>query len=511
MGDGDNPFDALVIGAGPAGTGAALRLQQLGYRVLLVERSAVWPRAQVGEALTPGVRNIIELLDANDALAAVPHVVHAGSRVLWRARSPELLRQAGSAIVDRGRFDAALLALARRRGVEIERPARVLHLAGAAGDWRVGLLCGESRSRQVRARFILDASGRGAAAPRIDCAPRLAALWGEVDQSALPALDGATQVEALEHGWLWAGCLPGGRYRLMLVCDPHAARQAAPATPEARLRAACAASQLLRAAADLPLLGAVQMCSATPYLAPDSWKDGRLKLGDAAFALDPVSSSGVEKAMRFSLQAAVALHTVLGDAGPGRSALAQQFFEGRLVEACARHAHWTEAYYGQAWCADRPFWQARAHYLAGVRGESEARGEAGLRGEAGGDGTAWPELLAALSAERTRLAAYQPPALKPLGALNPALPLRLHGAATIVELPCVVDDRVFLHSALDHPHLERPLAFLENEALFPHLARLGQPLPLAQLLHMLAAGMPGHKAQHIAAWLWQRGLLESVG
>ena len=107
--------------------------------------------------------------------------------------------------------------------------------------------------------------------------------------------------------------------------------------------------------------------------------------------------------------------------------------------------------------------------------------------------------------------AHQPPALKPLGALNPALPLRLHGAATIVELPCVVDDRVFLHSALDHPHLERPLAFLENEALFPHLARLGQPLPLAQLLHMLAAGMPGHKAQHIAAWLWQRGLLESVG
>jgi 2-polyprenyl-6-methoxyphenol hydroxylase-like FAD-dependent oxidoreductase len=491
MRDGDRLFDALVIGAGPAGLSAALRLQQLGYRVLLAERSAVWPRAQVGEALTPGVRNIIDLLDANDALAGVPHLAHTGSQVLWRRREPELLLPGGSAIVDRGRFDAALLALAQRRGIELEQPARLLHVAGAAGDWRVSLLCGEARSRQVRARFILDASGRSAG-PRIDCAPRLAALWGEVDQTALAELDGATQVEALEHGWLWAGCLPGRRYRLMLVCDPQAARQAVPSGPEARLRAACAASRLLRAAAALPLLGAVQMCSATPYLAPDSWQDGRLKLGDAAFALDPVSSSGVEKAMRFSLQAAVALHTAQGGDRNGSHALARRFFEERLVEACARHAHWTEAYYGQAWCADLPFWQARAR--CGTKG----------------DGAQRRDLLAALSKERARLAGYRPPELKPLAALNPALPLRLPEAAAIVELPCVVDDRVCLHTALDHPHLERPLAFLENEPLFPHLARLVQPLPLAQLLHMLVASMPGHKARRIAAWLWQRGLLESV-
>lgn len=492
MHDGDSSFDALVIGAGPAGVSAALRLQQLGYRVLLVERSTVWPRVHVGEALTPGVRNIIELLDANDALAAVPHVAHAASRVLWRSRTPDLLQQAGSAIVDRGRFDAALLALARHRGVELEQPARLLHLSGVAGDWRVSLLCGEARCRQVRTRYILDASGRGAL-PRIDCAPRLAAIWGEVDQSALAELEGGTQVEALEHGWLWAGCLPGQRYRLMLVCDPQSSRQATPGGPEARLHAACAASRLLRAAAGLPLLGAVQMCSATPYLALDSWQDGSLKLGDAAFALDPVSSSGVEKAMRFSLQAAVALHTVLSDEDPGSHALARRFFEGRLVEACARHAHWTAAYYGQAWCADQPFWQERTRH------------------EAIGDSAVRPELLTSLSAERARLAGYQPPELKPLAALNPARPLRLHGGAAIVELPCVVDDRVCLQLALDHPHLERPLAFLENEALFPHLARLVQPLPLPQLLQMLSAGMPGHKAHRIVGWLWQRGLLESVG
>jgi hypothetical protein len=277
------------------------------------------------------------------------------------------------------------------------------------------------------------------------------------------------------------------------VCDPQAVRQAGPAGPEARLRAACAASRLLRAAAALPFLGALQMCAATPYLAADCWKDGRLKLGDAAFALDPVSSSGVEKAMRFSLQAAVALHTVLGNGSKDSQALARRFVEDRLVEACARHAHWTETYYGQAWCADQPFWQARADC------------------QAGGDGAACPELLTALAAERIRLAGYRPPPLKPLAALDPSLPLRLDRGAAIVDLPCVVDDRVCLHTALDHPHLERPLAFLENQALFPHLARLAQPLALAQLLGMLATAMPAHQAQRIAAWLWQRGLLEHVG
>jgi hypothetical protein len=240
------------------------------------------------------------------------------------------------------------------------------------------------------------------------------------------------------------------------------------------------------------LLGPVHMCSATPYLAPDSWQDGRLKLGDAAFPLDPISSSGVENAMRFSLQAAVALNTMLGGDHATQHELAGRVFESRLVEACARHAHWTEAYYAQAWCANQSFWQMRA------------------RCEPHDNGVAHPALMSVLSAERARLARYQPPTLQSLCGLDPALLLRLHNSARVVELPCFVDDRVCLHTALDHPCLERPLAFLENEGLFLHLPPLRQPLRLSQLLQMLATNMPDDKARRIVAWLWQRGLSKSV-
>jgi flavin-dependent dehydrogenase len=488
-------YDVFVIGAGPAGLTAALRLRQLGYSVMIAERSAGWPRKQIGEALTPGVQNIVALLDAHDALADVPHLARYPTRLLWRGPEPEMQPHAGSAIVDRASFDAGLLQLARQRGVRVELPAQVLQLEreDKAGDgWRLDLH-GAGGVERLHARFILDASGRGAG-PRLDCAPRLAAQWMECDQDGLPdSLLHATQTEALEHGWLWGASLPGGRYRVMLVCDPAAARQAMPGRPEARLRAACGGSRLFNALASHAGFGAVGMCSATPYVALDCWQPGRLKIGDAAFALDPVSSSGVEKAMRFSLQAAVAVHTLLSDDTPARAALTREFFEGRLIETCARHAYWTAASYGQAWCARQPFWRERSAMLAPA-----------------GDNPAWPGLHARLREAGDLLKDFEEPELKRLEDFDPRRALRLSGDASVVELPCVIEDQVRSHRALAHPHLVRPLAFLENEALFPHVENLRHAQPLDRVLRVFETGMPAPRAQQITAWLWQRGLLDSV-
>ena len=492
----DGAFDVLIIGAGPAGVSAALRLRQFGYRVLLIERSDVWPRRQVGEALTPGVQNIIALLDANDALSGVPHLAGRPSRLLWRGRGAETIADGGSAMVDRAAFDAALLALAQSRGVQVERPAQVREIGGGAGDWRVQLRCGGADVKHIAARHIIDAGGRGGQArgQRLDCAPRLAAMWMEIPATGLPAdLLRATQTEALEHGWLWGAALPGRRYRVMLVFDPGAAHGARPGAPAARLRAACAASQLFAPMATLADGDVFQMCSATPYLMADSWQDGRMKIGDAAFALDPISSSGVEKAMRFSLQAVVALHTLLSDRTLASAALGRDFYEHRLIETCARHAHWTAASYRQAWCGDRPFWRQRS----AIRFIPPSP-------------TAWPDLQARLYDASLQLDGFQEPELRPLAALDPARALRLNDKASLVQVPCVIADRVRLHMALSHPHLERPLAFLEDESLAPHLERLKQAQTLDTVLRQFGSSMPDGKARKITAWLWQHGLIDSV-
>lgn len=71
--------DVLILGAGPAGLAAALRLQQLGYRVAVCDRSAL-PRPQIGESLTPGLNNLLDFLGMADLLATVPQCVGLATR-----------------------------------------------------------------------------------------------------------------------------------------------------------------------------------------------------------------------------------------------------------------------------------------------------------------------------------------------------------------------------------------------------------------------------------------------
>lgn len=488
--------DVLIIGAGPAGVSAALRLRQLGYQVMLIERSATWPRKQVGEALTAGVQNIIATLDANDALAHVPHLAGLPSCLLWRGRAPEMVPDSGSAMVDRAAFDATLLALAQSRGVQLERPAQVVKIAGTAGDWRIDVRCGEACTKHIATRFVIEAGGRSGQGrgKRLECAPRLAAMWTEFPQAGLaPDLLRATRTEALEDGWLWGASLPGLQYRLMLVFDPAAAHPARRCTPAERLRAACTASALFAGLNAQAFDGALDMCSATPYLIADSRQDGRIKIGDAAFALDPISSSGVEKAMRFSLQAAVAVHTLLSERAADSASLSRDFFEHRLVETCARHAHWTASSYRQAWCANRLFWRRRScpQFLTLRSG-------------------ARSELVDRLYRAIAQLEAFQAPELRPLASMDRTRSIRLNSHASLIQLPCVIANRVHMRAALDHPNLERPLAFVENHALFPHLQQLQQAQTIEMALRQLSFGMPERIAGKIIGWLWQRGVLDNV-
>lgn len=489
--------DVFIIGAGPAGLCAALRLQQLGYRVLLIERSPVWPRAQIGEALTPGVKNIIELLDANQALEKVPQLAHLPTRLRWRCSTPEMVQHPNSAVVDRAAFDAALLQLARERRVQVYQPACLTGVSGNPSAWQLKFTTPDGE-RQIQAHYVLDAYGRhGSSTQHIACAPRLSAIWVDLADANVPAeLANLTQVEAVEHGWLWGARLPSQRYRVMLLCDPTTPHKLMPGQPETWLRANCATSQLFASVAGLPFASRLQACSATPYLAYDSWQQGRLKLGDAAFALDPISSSGVEKAMRFSLQAVVAIHTIYHGKEASRHELAREFFHQRLIETCARHTLWTQRYYQQAWCGDSAFWHSRATpYPCQLPLTANACAHA---------------TFDALQQEIAHLQSYHQPRLnpKPLSGVHQAI--RFSSEVQIIKAPCVVSDRVQLQPALRHPHLERPLAFLENEALLPRLDILLLQPKLAIVLELLGRSMSIQKAQRLLRWLWQHGLLEAA-
>ncbi len=486
--------DVLIIGAGPAGLAAGLRLRQLGYEVALLERSKLWPRAHIGEALTPGVKAVFDQLEAHAALAGVPQRAQIPTQIQWKSRTPEMVSNGSTLLIDRAGMDAALLGLARERGVHVLQPAQTGPVAGEPGAWQVPV----RRAAGVEtwsARFILDATGRhGNAARHVHCAPRLLAMWAEFDSHELdPGLLAMTHIAALEHGWLWGTCLPNRRYRLLLACDPKTPHRLMPGQPLAWLYRQCREHPWFAGLQQHAMIGNFHACCTTPWFASDFWQAGRIKIGDCAFSLDPVSSSGVEKAMRFALHAATAVHTLLRDEKHAPQELVHEFLRERLVDACARHNLWAQRQYRQAWCSDAPFWRERSSPWQAVCRDAEGAA-----------------IADALQAEMTHLRQFRPPVPNQGPMLRAWQHIRFDERVELVQMACVLDGCVKMRPALAHPHLERPLAFLENEALLPRLEMILQQPTLGRVLDELAPSISMTKAQRILGWLWMRGLLQSL-
>lgn len=152
--------DVAVVGAGPAGSAAAIALARSGRRVILIDK-ALFPRDKCcGDGLTIGALRHLS------ALGLQPEVVNSWCpvRTCW-VRSPsgrtvELpLPEEGTyvAVAKRLELDHALVRLAEASGAEVRLGDAVVG-AGADGSGRWVRL--ETASGEVvRARFVLGADG----------------------------------------------------------------------------------------------------------------------------------------------------------------------------------------------------------------------------------------------------------------------------------------------------------------------------------------------------------------
>lgn len=122
----------LVVGAGPAGSAAAIELARSGARVMLVDR-ARFPRPKTcGDALSNGAVRIVAELGAD--LGRVPSATVLGSAAVFPDGSRVARRYEGApgAIVARLDFDDLLRARALEAGAELVEGVAIRAVAGSA-------------------------------------------------------------------------------------------------------------------------------------------------------------------------------------------------------------------------------------------------------------------------------------------------------------------------------------------------------------------------------------------
>ena len=459
--------EVCVLGAGPAGCVFAARMAQLGHDVQLIEREP-FPRRRLGESLSPGVMPMLQSAGLHEGVEAAgfPRI-----RAVWvKWGEPPRLRddpREQGLLVDRGEFDLRLLASARSLGVRVHQPARVLDCALDGSRWRISFEA-EGRREALDVDFLADARGRrGRAGPRQSRtgAPTLAvyAYWRGSGSPRTP------RIEAGRDAWYWGVPLSDGLYNTLVFVDPKRFRSAPGMSASERFLELLGLSSLLEDRRNCELAGPVRAIDATPYLEPECATPRSIRVGDAAVAIDPISSSGVQKAIQSALSGAVVANTLIRK--PERADAAVCFHHARLAETSERHRRW-----------------AAGHYRGGGRSKTTTR-----------SGPTVPRVSSAA-------AASPKPALD-AGAIA-AEPLELSPKLDFVRMSRLEGEFVSLGWALRHPGLASPVVYLNGLELAPLVRRAppgSTPMQIAQSWSNRRADRVGLGNRGLVVQSWRFG------
>jgi len=327
-------YDAVVVGAGPAGATAALLLARAGWKVALVEKQA-FPRHKVcGECIAASNLPLLEELGLGalfEAGAATElrrvrllHGTRAATAELPAADHP---RHVWGRALGRETLDTLLLAQARDAGADVLQPWSLQAVSGTAGAWSCEVRAVDGAAALcLRAQLVIDAHGCWEALPS-------ARGGGGVAHSAsdLFAFKANFHGAVLDEGTIHLLALDGG-YGGMVVAEGdvttvaccvrrdrlHTLRSAAPGeragdTVEAWLRLDNDGVRraLLRATRSGPWLAAGPLVPGVRV----ACADGLFRVGNAAGEAHPVLGEGLSMALQSA--ALLCSHLLAEPASPG--------------------------------------------------------------------------------------------------------------------------------------------------------------------------------------------------
>jgi geranylgeranyl reductase family protein len=304
-------LDAVIVGAGPAGTACAITAADLGLDVVVCDK-ATFPRDKTcGDGLTTAALRLLEALGVpNTALAGEWARVDETVVVSPSGRRVSLpLPSAGAhaAVVPRATLDHALVDVTRRRGVEVREAAPVTDVVADTDGVKVQTADGTT----YETRFVVACDGHWSPVRRLvapTAAPDLGTwhaartyysgvddrrLWIVFEPDLLP-------------GYAWIFPLPSGRANVgfgVLRSDGRTGKELKALWSDVVQRPSM--TNVLR---DAKPEGPVRAWPIPTNYTPATLVHGRtLFAGDAAAVVDPMTGEGIAQALETGLLAARAI------------------------------------------------------------------------------------------------------------------------------------------------------------------------------------------------------------
>lgn len=291
-------YDLVIVGAGPAGSAAAIRAAEAGLEVLLIEkRQEIGVPVRCGEATdTAMIRNFMPIDERWITNRIEKYAIYNAE-----GECVVVPPSADTIILDRKVFDAALAQRAARLGADVRVSTTATGLLRDNGRVTGVRIKSMGRSQDVRAKIVIAADGTESQVARwagLKTIPAMSDYYTGL-QFTLAGLRGRIVREYAEYHVGMNSLAPGGYIWVFPKDDDTAnvgvviaANQAAEVSAQSWLERFVAAhypdaSIISVVAGGIPITGAIKQMAT----------DGIMVVGDAAHQADPLTAGGIGSGM----------------------------------------------------------------------------------------------------------------------------------------------------------------------------------------------------------------------